>query len=335
MTALPLELLRKLQSAPPNEVWTELFSFAWEICSPEISGGKVASVITRRDRAIAPADLFIATAGWDLWSCYYGSVSRTAERLADWWSSNSPGRAVLVLDALSLREAPWLLHGAVARGYAVHAAEPTGAELPADTSPFAKALGFGQRSSLENNNPSGSHKLQGARTDSVDLPWQDCVDLIDASTDWVLWHHWPDERIHELGSPGHGLSALANEASDQLISDDFWSLVERLTTGRRLVITSDHGYAATGLFPDPADEKQAQHLKSRFKSGRSAPNEESPSDWVPPIDLVLQTPHGRHAFALGQRKWKSQGGYPTLAHGGLSLLEVAVPFIELSRPSGS
>jgi hypothetical protein len=51
--------------------------------------------------------------------------------------------------------------------------------------------------------------------------------------------------------------------------------------------------------------------------------------------LMLETPHGKHAFALGRRKWKSQGGYPTLAHGGLSLLEVAVPFIELSRPMGS
>ena len=57
------------------------------------------------------------------------------------------------------------------------------------------------------------------------------------------------------------------------------------------------------------------------------------SDWVPPVDVTLDTPHGRHAFVLGRRKWKSQGGYPTLAHGGLSLLEVAVPFIELSKPS--
>ena len=335
MTALTLELLRKLQSASPTEAWAELFSFAWETCTPELSDDKIAGEVIRRDRAIAPADLFLATAGWDLWSNYYDCVSRTAEQLTIWWDKNSPGRAVLILDALSLREAPWLLQGAAKRGYIVHSSAPTGAELPADTNPFARSLGFGQRSAIENNGAGGSHKLQGARTDSVNLPWQECVGLIDASTDWVLWHHWPDERMHDLGAPGHGLSALATEAADQLTSDAFWALVERLTTGRRLVITGDHGYAATGLFPDTADSKQAQHLKSRFKSGRSAPDENSPSDWVPPIDVVLDTPHGRHAFALGRRKWKSQGGYPTLAHGGLSLLEVAVPFIELSRPVGS
>jgi hypothetical protein len=34
-------------------------------------------------------------------------------------------------------------------------------------------------------------------------------------------------------------------------------------------------------------------------------------------------------IVMGQRKWKDQGGFPHVFHGGLSLLEVAVPFIEL------
>ena len=334
MTTLPLDLLRKLQAAAPHEAWRELFAFAWETCCREITSTGVAGEVSRRDRAVAPADLFLATAGWDLWSSYYHSVSRTADRLAAWWGSISSGRAVLILDGLSLREAPWLIYGATERSYVVHSAEATGAELPAGTTPFARALGFGQRSALENNGASNAHRLPGARTDSVDLPWRECVDLVDASPDWVLWHHWPDERIHDLSSPGRGLTALAKEVAAQLTNNDFWALIERLATGRRLVITGDHGYAATGLFPDAADHKQNQHLRARFKSRRSASGELSPGDWMPPIDIVLDTPSGSHAFALGRRKWRSQGGYPTLAHGGLSLLEVVVPFIELSRPSG-
>ena len=43
MTALSLELLRKLQSSTPNDAWTELFTFAWETCSPELSPNKAAS----------------------------------------------------------------------------------------------------------------------------------------------------------------------------------------------------------------------------------------------------------------------------------------------------
>ena len=43
--------------------------------------------------------------------------------------------------------------------------------------------------------------------------------------------------------------------------------MECLATGRRVVITSDHGYAASGLFPD-ADKNQTDYLKKTFKSGR-------------------------------------------------------------------
>ena len=330
MNSLPVELLRRLQAAGPAEAWGELFGLVREICSPALSG---AGEVTRRDRAVAPADLFLATAGWDLWADYYASVERTAERLAAWWAAAAPGRAVLILDALSLREAPWVIHGAAERGYTVHAADVTGAELPADTGPFARALGFGQRSALENDGAGGAHRLPGARTDSVGQPWRECVDLIDAAPDWVLWHHWPDDRIHQLSAPGAGLAALAKETAAQLAGDDFWALVERLSTGRRLIVTGDHGYAATGLFPD-AGREQSAYLKERYKSGRSSPDGAAPGAWTPPLDIVAETPHGRHSFVLGRRKWRSQGGYPTLAHGGLSLLEVAVPFIELSRPSG-
>jgi hypothetical protein len=70
--------------------------------------------------------------------------------------------AVLVLDAMSLREVPWLLEGAVQRGYTVHQARATGAELPADTTPFAKVLGFASRGSLQNNGGATTGRLSGA-----------------------------------------------------------------------------------------------------------------------------------------------------------------------------
>ena len=334
MTTLPLDLLRKLQQAPPDEAWRELFAWTWEVCRPEIAIADAANETSRRDSALAPADLFLATAGWDLWTEYHAHAPRTAERLRVWWRARPPGRAVLILDGLSLRETPWLLHGARERGYAVHAAEALGAELPADTTPFAQALGFSQRSALENDGAGDMHLFSQARTDSTDLPWRECIDLIDAAPDWMLWHHWPDTRLHALSGPGRGLAAIAKKTAAVLTRDDFWALVERLTTGRRLVVTSDHGYAASGLFPDTMDAGQASYLKKRFRGGRSTQPDASPSGCAPPIDLTLDTPRGRHALVLGRRKWKSPGGYPTLTHGGLSLLEVVVPFLELSRPAG-
>ncbi|MBK8173471.1 MAG: hypothetical protein IPK60_24480 [Sandaracinaceae bacterium] len=337
--AMPLTLLRQLQSASASSAWSSLFEHAWSICSAPLEPGTAAAEVTKRDAALGDADLFLATAGWDLWRTYETVVPRTADLLATWWASQVAGRAVLVLDALSLREVPWLLGGAAEHGYTVHQARATGAELPADTTPFARALGFATRSALQNNGGAGKGRLSGAVTESTDLPWQDCAAQIDASPDWLLWHHWPDVRLHDLSTAGPGLVGLAREAAENLRGGAFWQLVKSLTTGRRLIITGDHGYAASGQFPDVADPTQAQYLKDRFKSGRwsavADADKSATGTWVPPLDLQLSTLHAHAAFALGRRKWKSQGGYPTLAHGGLSILEVAVPFIELSRAEGT
>ncbi len=343
MTSLPLPLLRALQSASPKEAWAALLDDAWQRFAAPLSANDAAKAASQRDAALAPVDLFLATAAWDLWVEYERAAPRTAPALIEWWEQRRSARAILILDALSLRELPWLLQGAGARGYVVHQARPTAAELPAETTPFAKALGLSGRSALESGGSGVTGRLRGAKTESTSAPWEECARMIDATPDWILWHGWPDDRVHDLAGPGPVLKSLADEASRHLLGDPFWHLVRQLTTGRRLVITADHGYAESAGFPDVSDPAQAQYLKERFKSGRSAATTESTSGsasggepgWVPPLDVQLQTAHGDRRFVLGRRKWKSPGGYPTLTHGGLSLLEVAVPFLELSRPGGS
>ena len=258
-------------------------------------------------------------------------MPRTTQSLIEFWNNTSSGKAVLILDALSLRESPWLLQEAKRRNYQIHQACVRGSEIPSDTTPFAKALGFGQRSSLENNDAGSAHYLHGARTESLNSAWDYCLDWIVSAPAIVLWHRWPDERIHQLAEPGDGFQKLCREAVQQLTSDSFWKMIERMATGRRLVITSDHGYAASGMFADVGNKEQAGWLKAHFGSSRFAQGQATAHHWLPPISLCLQTAHGANLFALGRRKWRSAGGYPTLAHGGLSLLEVAVPFIELSR----
>ncbi len=329
--ALPYDFLKALQSQPSHETWEAIFEYAWNICSKPFGGGNPEVEVMRRDRSLGDVDLFLATAGWDLWRSYEKDVIRTSLDLTSWWNSQKGGRAVLILDAFSLRETPWLLLGAEKRGLTIHQAKATGAELPADTTPFAKALGFSQRSALNNNGAGGSHKLKGARTESVDMAWKDCAEQVGAEPDWVFWHHWPDHRLHDHDEPGKGLSTFTREVQEHLTGTDFWHFVDRLATGRRLVITADHGYAASGLFSD-SNKDQTDYLKKIFQSGRWSGENKEAGSWVPPIDMNVKSDHGENLFVLGRRKWKSAGGYPTLTHGGLSVLEVAVPFIELSKP---
>ena len=331
MTADRDPRLDAVLTAPAKEAWRGIFEKLWEIFSSPLTQQNAEREIADRERKVGEMELLLSGSAWELWRDFEGSVPRTAQSVIDFWNGTTGGKAVLILDALSLRELPWLLQEADRRGYQVQQAGVRGSELPSDTTPFAKALGFGQRSSLENNGASSTHQLSGARTDSMGAAWDYCLDWIASAPAIVLWHHWPDDRIHQLSVPGDGFQTLCREAAQKLTSDSFWKMIEGMTTGRRLVITSDHGYAASGMFADVSNPEQANWLKTNFGASRFSCGPGTPHHWSPPISLCLQSAHGVNQFALGRRKWKSAGGYPTLAHGGLSLLQVAVPFIEITK----
>lgn len=325
------QLIDQLFTLPVKDTWPALFEQLWQDFSGHIRPDVADAVTTERDRECAQLDNLLSGSAWELWQHYEEFAPRTSDALKQFWTNRNQGKAILILDALSLREAPWLLEQATQRGYTLHQQRATGSELPGDTTPFAKALGFGQRSSLSNNQGK-SEAFPNAWTEVSNLPFADCATQITVAPNIIFWHEWPDSEMHELADD-NGYRRLARSAVNQLRSDDFWALVERLTTGRHLIITADHGYAHSGLFPDVASKDQSDYLKDSFRAGRACKAEAGnrPHYWVPPLTQTLDTQHGRWELALGRRKWKSQGGYPSLTHGGLSLLEVAVPFIELSR----
>jgi hypothetical protein len=94
------------------------------------------------------------------------------------------------------------------------------------------------------------------------------------------------------------------------------------------VITSDHGYAVSKRFSSEVEDPDAiDILRKTFSASRC---KASSGDWekrfMPPI---VMTNSGHH-IVTGQRKWKVQGGFPPVCHGGMSLLEIAVPFLEFT-----
>lgn len=328
--ALNASALHALTQGTDADAWSVIVRQAIEISSRPLAVGNAPGEVVKRDREIGELDLFLSSSGWDLWRGFGASVERTSDRVIRWWAEPFAAKALLILDGLSLRELPWLLQGAREHGFTLHEVSANASELPGETDEFARALGFASRSKLQSNGGGLAHRLQSASTESVDLPWKDCEALVDSTPNQIFWHHWPDAKLHDGSGAGQGLEPLTRDVAEQLSGEDFWSFVARLATGRRLAITSDHGYAATGYFPD-ADGEVGQFLKQTFSSGRSRPGIADAGPFVPPVALQISSPHGAHLLALGRRKWRSQGGYPTLTHGGLSLLEVLSPFVELTK----
>ena len=332
MSALPPALLQQLTQAPPAEAWPAAVAHALALCRAPLTPARAVGEVVRRERELGTLDNLMAGCAWDLWHDLPDCVDSTAERLTRWWAQVHGGKAVLLLDGLSLRELPWLLQGATERGYTTHAVAATACELPGNTQPFAKALGFAGRSALQHNGAGAAHRLHGARTECNALPWADCATLVDAHPHWVYWHEWPDRQMHDGAGAGQGLDLLTRHTTEQLSSDAFWAFVRRLAQGRHLVITSDHGYAATGYFAD-ADERAKAVLRPSFGQKRWAPGAGDAGPLLPPVMLQTTIASSTHRQALGRWKWPAGGGYPTLAHGGLTLLEVLSPFVELSAPA--
>lgn len=325
-------LLSKVFDLPAEHAWQAIFAHLFDTFSPSIASDLVDAITTERDKSIEKLDNILSGSAWELWQQFEHRAPLTSQQLKRFWANRPEAKAMLILDGLSLRELPWLLEQASKRGFAPHQSRITGAEIPGNTNPFAKALGFGQRSSLENN-LGKSIDFPNAWTESTDLPFADCATMIKAEPNIIFWHHWPDSKMHDLADKGDGYRKLSQNTAHQLSSDDFWLFIDRLATGRRLIITADHGYAHSGIFPDVVHKDQAEFLKDRFKSGRSVQNQDNANShyWVPPLTQIIESHHGEWNLVLGRKKWKSQGGYPTLTHGGLSLLEMAVPYLELSK----
>lgn len=305
-----------LDSQSPETAWSEIFSDLLRMAEQS------SSPVALHDATVVP-DRLLAEAAWELWEAFPEYAVRTSATLKEWTIQGS-AKVVLILDALSLRELPILLAGAKARGIQPVQVRVTGSECPSTTDHFARALGLPSRSALANDGKPGTFALFDAAcyTDVVRLPFEDCT--IPPTPKVVIWHSWLDDLIH-----------LQRKLSDQIASiafsvlqgDGFWSFVNKLRQGRSLVITSDHGYAVSKRFSSEVEDPDAINiLRKTFGASRAKlAFEPWQKRFMPPIVMS----HNGYHIVMGQTKWKVQGGFPHVCHGGMSLLEIAVPYMEL------
>lgn len=307
----------------PKTTWNRIFDALKE---QALSTNKASQL----DRSTVVPDRLLSESAWNLWNEFPAYAPTVIDELKQFWVQSGPdGTAVLLLDALSLRQLPMLIAGAKKRNIQPTRVEVRGIEIPTETNRFAAALGISSRSKLFGNNPPGGFIFQDTYTDVLESPFPDCVSLIPSDPRIFVWHKWPDEPlVHMQKRKNDGPELIEQETRSQLTSDGFWSFVDKLRQGRRLVISADHGYAVSKSFSSEVkDADSVRQLRTTFGAERSAKEDAAvpwPSHHLPP--LVCR--HDGYLMVMGQRKWAVQGGFPYLCHGGLSLLEAVVPFVE-------
>lgn len=314
-----------LSTVDPAETWTAIFNRLRELSLSNPAAGAL------HRETIIP-DRLLAESAWDLWEQFPRCAPTVIGELKRFWvSAAGVGTAVLVLDGLSLRELPLIVTAGHERGISPFRTEVRGAEVPTETDRFAHALGLPSRSKLYNNQAPGTFVFAGpdVYTDLLDAPFADCVGTITTHPRLFVWHNWPDEPlIHLREDKKDGPSVVAAQTKKELSDDGFWELVDRLRQGRKLVITGDHGYADASSFSSEEKNKETVKLLRSFFGATRCAKEDPAKPWPPQHLPPLVCRHDGWLVVMGQRKWVVQGGFPHLCHGGLSLFEAAVPFIE-------
>jgi hypothetical protein len=309
----------------PANAWKKILAVLRELALSSVKGGAL-------DRATVAPDRLIANTAWNLWDDFQHNAPTAIDELKKFWvQTKASGTAVLLLDALSLRELPIIVAAAEERGLTPTRIDALASQVPSDTERFAAALGISGRSKLFNNQPPASFIFSGpdVHTDVLDAPFADCTAMIPSKPRLFLWHKWPDEPlIHLHAAQDDGPDIVASQIKQQISSPEFWQFIDRIRQGRRLVVTSDHGYAVSRFFSDEIRDSDTVYLMRSVFGAKRYASESGTAPWprrhLPP----LVSRHNGQLAVLGQRKWAVQGGFPHLCHGGLSLLEAVVPFIE-------
>ena len=300
-----------------KDTWVEIFQDLQKLAQ------HTTSPVVMHDHTVIP-DRLLSEAAWQHWYEYPHVAVKTSDELKKWCNeTSSTGKAVLILDALSLRELPFLISGAASHGVKPTSIKVTGSECPSTTDHFASAIGLNSRSAISNDGKPGTFTLfDTCYTDVISVPFEDCA--IPPASNIVIWHSWLDDLIHLQ----HKLpDQVSKNAETVLQSDGFWNFINKLRQGRKLIITSDHGYAVSKRFSSEVTDDDAIGIlrKTLGASRNKAAKQDWESQFMPPIIMTYNKQH----VVMGQWKWKVQGGFPHICHGGMSLLEVAVPFVEV------
>lgn len=233
--------------------------------------------------------------------------------------------AAIVFDGLSLREIPMILRLAQEGRFSVRELDVTTAAVPSETVDFVA-----QRLQAGRVSPSqlpGRRELKQAGIESFyydhegrrnQLPI-DCPAL-------CLWSAFPDQTYQDSGArfPNHFA-----ELHRRL--EAVWrNTVQAVPSGRRILVTSDHGYVFFGPgCSAPRTNEEMRPLTEWFGGERSRPLE---AGQQPPVHRDLAVVPSRHVTMMrGRAQTHPPGpaGARLYKHGGLSLMEMLTPWIVL------
>jgi hypothetical protein len=217
------------------------------------------------------------------------------------------GGTFLVMDSMSVREAPLFVRALESKGYDVSIGYSF-ATVPSETTPYRERVGYRELKKEHKTTDVKSHE-----DPSID------------GDEGIVWSRYPDSLLETIQEGKTELSTV--EEAYEKTESVLLSVVEQLDTDR-IVIGSDHGYVRLESgYTFPIGESQKNRLQEVFSERFVSVGEANADDIV---DEGLVAEEDGYYLPIGRYTWPARGKYSTYQHGGMSLVECLTPRIEVT-----
>ena len=236
-----------------------------------------------------------------------------------------PHTAVVVFDGLSIREIPMILTLADKSGLIVSSVSTSQSAIPSETIDFIERelpCGHIAPSQLQTRKELKEKGIAVIYSGNITQPISGEYE----SFPLLVWSSFPDETYKDSGA--------RFESHFENIHAQFepaWmNTVQSIKGKKKIIITSDHGYIFFGTGMDfPRTSSEMRGLNAYFGNDRNVSLKEKPD---PPVSDDIFIGHSKKvAMVKGRVRTRSTGGAASklYRHGGLSLMEMITPWIEL------
>lgn len=278
------------------------------------------------EEAVCRLEELVATGAQQVWDELQAESFR-APTVKGWLGLDAPlpltqPKAAIIFDGLSLREIPLLLQMAEASGLRVKSTQAVATCLPTDTMHFVEQRVLGTR--LGPSQLRGRAEFAEKNAEAFYLDQPNTRHVFPEGRNLLVWSTYPDRLFFNDEAR---TEALFTTFHRDYIPTIWKCTAQAIPRGVPIVVTSDHGYIFLGASLEATRSSDAPELLGQARMKEFAPDEFFPA-WHPDLQIC---PQNRLAMLRGRLRARPQGASSRklYQHGGFSLMEVLVPWIEL------
>jgi hypothetical protein len=286
------------------------------------------SYLRQGEEAVTHLEEMMATGALAVWD-ELEADSRESPTLKAWLGLDAPlplksPHAAVVFDGLSLRELPLLLKMAETTGFRVKSVGVAATSLPTETMDFVDQRVIGTR--IGPSRLKGRREFAEKNVEAFYLEQPNAREVFPSGRSLLVWSSYPDRLFFNDEARSEQLFTTFHQDHIPVL----WKCtVQAIPRGMPIVVTADHGYIFFGASLESTRDSDAAAQLGQARSKEFNSTETLPT-WHPDLQILSAT---RTALLRGRLRAKPQGpaSRKIYQHGGFSLMEVLVPWIELER----